>query len=316
MQGLMILEKHFEFRPDTGCKAINFADVEMYVRNKITHFQDFSNWSSKQEHLALFQEMLTMVIEDTQYPDIDDSAISNLLYYNTFDKRKFILYYDLVFILGSIAFNVFDYDKNALNHTEDGQHGAINMADMVTRGYNELVTVKHSHSVAAYGATLIFTTVLEAELKRKFKWIIIDELASNAELAIQNGTFIATADDQTLLDCLKGRRNDYNSVYATTIAANELFNRAGVYCSQQQQELHSLILNKMTLNQLLQSSIFQSKAQPVFSEIMKLLFGTNNLNLRNDIAHGGFGYQNYYHTAGAGLLYLLLNAVICDYWRI
>lgn len=74
-----------------------------------------------------------------------------------------------------------------------------------------------------------------------------------------------------LLDCLKGRRNDYKSVYAITIAANDIINRAHVYCSQQQ-ELQKMILNKITINQLIQSSKFQPKAQPAFSEILKLLF--------------------------------------------
>ena len=312
----MVLEKHFEFKRDTGCMAINIADVEAYVNNKMIHFRDFRNWTSKQEHLALFQELLTMVNEDIQNPDINDSDISHLLYYDAFDRKKFILYYDLVFILGSIAYNVFDYDKNALNHTEDGQHGPINLADMVQRGYDELVAVKRTGGKAAYGSTLIFTTVLEAELKRKFKQIIIDELTSSVEAAIQSGSFANTAEDRVLLDCLEDKNSEYNSVYVTTQGADELFTRSGVYNSHQSSEYHSLILNKMTLNQLLQSSIFQAKAQPVFTEILTLLFGTNNLNLRNDIAHGGFGYQNYYHTTGAALLYWSLNSVIFDYWRL
>lgn len=312
----MILEKHFKFDQYAGCVATNFADIEKYVEAKMLHFQDYNNWTSKQEHIALFQEMLNMVNEDIISPDIDTAGISHLLYHDKFDARKFVLYYDLVFVLGSIAYNTFDYDKNALNHTEDGQHGPINMGDMVWRGYCELAATKTQKLKAAYGSTLIFTTVLEAELKRKFKWILIDELSADVETKIRNGSYIASAEEQVLLDCLRNRRNDFDSVYATTVAADDLFDRAGVYTPQVSAEQKNLMKNKMTLNQLLQSNIFKVKAEPVFIEIMKLLFGTNNLNLRNDIAHGGFGYQNYYHTAGAALLYLMLNAVICDYWKL
>ena len=310
----MILEKHFKFYEDSRCRALNISDVEEYVRKKMIHFQNYNNWSSKREHISLFQEILDMVNEDERYIDIDTSDIYEILYSDKFDKRKFIMYYDLVFILGSIAYNVFDYEKNALKKTEDGQHGAINLASMITYGYEELASAKKEQKNASYGATLVFTTVLETELKRKAKHMLQCELANAVEKKIQLGSFVTSSEDSNLLDCLQGRKEKYDPVYATTFAADNLFARAEVYDAQFESEQKSLILNKTTLNQLLQSNFIGQKAEPVFLEIMKLLFGTGNLNLRNDIAHGGFGYQNYYHTSASALLYLLLVNVIRDYW--
>lgn len=77
----------------------------------------------------------------------------------------------------------------------------------------------------------------------------------------------------------------------------------------------NLILNKITLNQMIQSDSFSTKAEPVFLVMMKLLFGTKTLNLRNNIAHAGLEYQNYYHVSAAAMLYLILTAVVNDYWK-
>ena len=310
----MILEKHFVFMPDTGIQAKNFDDIKTYIQTKITHFQDYHNWTSKNEHISLYQEILDMVAEDILAPDVDTSPISHLLYFDKLDIDKCIKYYDVVYILGTIAYNVFDYDKNALNHTEDGQHGAINLADMVYRGYKDLVAIKKINGYAAYEPILIFTTVIEAELKRKFKKIIIDELVAAVELKIQNGTYVPSIEDTTLIDCLKGNRTDHNSIYVLTEGADSLFKQANVYDPHRISEQENLILNKTTLNQLLRSNIFATKAESSFLQIMQLLFGTNDLNLRNNIAHGGFTYQNYHHTSVAGLLYLLLVAVTNDFW--
>ncbi len=311
----MILEKHFVFDPVTGCIPTNLPDISAYVQAKVDHFKDYNNWTSKNEHIALYQELLKMVSEDIAAPDIDISPISHLLYYDKFNATKFIMYFDLVLILGSITYNVFDYGGNAFNHAENGQHGAIDKVDMITRGYAELVEAKKENAKTAYGSTLIFTTILEAELKSKFKGIVIDELVAAIETKIQNGSYVPSSDDNVLIDCLKGNRTDYNSVYVLTEAADQLFIKADVYDPQNKSEQENLVLNKTTLNQLLQSNIFAAKAEPPFLQMMKLLFGTGNLNLRNDIAHGGFGYQNYYHTSGAALLYLLLIAVVNDFWK-
>ena len=137
----------------------------------------------------------------------------------------------------------------------------------------------------------------------------------SVEKKIAQGLYSPTPDDSTLIDCLLNRRSDYDSVYATTIAADSLFEKSDVYDSTNKTSLKNLILNKLTLNQLLQSAVFSAKAEPSFLEVMQLLFGTGNLNLRNDIAHGAFGYQNYYHLSATGVLYFMMNAVVNDFWK-
>ena len=74
----------------------------------------------------------------------------------------------------------------------------------------------------------------------------------------------------------------------------------------------NLLLNNTTLNQLLDYSIFSNKVEPTFLKIMKLLFQRKKLNLRNDIAHGAFGYKNYYHISATSVLYFMSTFVIKD----
>lgn len=99
--------------------------------------------------------------------------------------------------------------------------------------------------------------------------------------------------------------------YFNELDTYELFKNVGVLETANQDQ-KNILLNKTTLNQLLGYSFFANKVEPAFLAIMKLLFQTGNLNLRNDIAHGGFGYKNYYHTSATGLLYFMSTFVFND----
>lgn len=249
----MILEKHFKFDPVEGFQATNISEINDYISEKIDYFRVYDNWKSKKEHLELYHEMLDMINEDLNNVDVDLSGVSSILYYDKIDKKKAVLYYDLVYVLGTISLNVFDFGKNALNHVEDGEHGAINLGSMVQYGYDELISAKKNNK-PTYGATLALTTSIEGELKRKFKYIIQQELSKDVEKKIQNGTYSPSSDDRTLLDCLLGRKKCFNSIYVTTIGGDELFKKAEVYdaSSAVSKEQSNLMLNKTTLNQMLQ----------------------------------------------------------------
>ena len=254
-----------------------------------------------------------MYNEDIQNPQIDMSEMSNIVYSDKVNIKQMIQYFDLVWILGSIAFNIFDYGNNALNHTEDGMNGPINMGEMVWQAYNQLHIAKINGEKTAYGATLIFTTVLESELKKKFKILFIQDKLAEVDNIVSQGTYSLSEDEKKLIKYLRQDENakEFNAVYATTQAAYELFKNVGVLETANQDQ-KNILLNKTTLNQLLGYSFFANKVEPAFLAIMKLLFQTGNLNLRNDIAHGGFGYKNYYHTSATGLLYFMSTFVFND----
>ena len=130
---------------------------------------------------------------------------------------------------------------------------------------------------------------------------------------VNQGGYSLTEEEKELIKFLShdADAKSYNGVYATTYAAYDLFKAVGVLDTTNNDQ-KNLLLNKTTLNQLLGYTFFQSKVEPAFLETMKLLFQTNNLNLRNDIAHGGFGYKNYYHTATTSLLFFMATLVITD----
>ena len=309
----MVLQKSFKCTPENGLICVNTDDVSNYIQNKVELFRNYENYTSKQKKIELLEEILQMYNEDIQNPQIDMSEMSNIVYSDKVNIKQMIQYFDLVWILGSIAFNIFDYGNNALNHTEDGMNGPINMGEMVWQAYNQLHIAKINGEKTAYGATLIFTTVLESELKKKFKILFIQDKLAEVDNIVSQGTYSLSEDEKELIKYLRQDENakEFNAVYATTQAAYELFKNVGVLETANQDQ-KNILLNKTTLNQLLGYSFFANKVEPAFLAIMKLLFQTGNLNLRNDIAHGGFGYKNYYHTSATGLLYFMSTFVFND----
>lgn len=309
----MVLQKSFKCTPENGLICVNTDDVSNYIQNKVELFRNYENYTSKQKKIELLEEVLQMYNEDIQNPQIDMSEMSNIVYSDKVNIKQMIQYFDLVWILGSIAFNIFDYGNNALNHTEDGMNGPINMGEMVWQAYNQLHIAKINREKTAYGATLIFTTVLESELKKKFKILFIQDKLAEVDNIVSQGTYSLSEDEKELIKYLRQDENakEFNAVYATTQAAYELFKNVGVLETANQDQ-KNILLNKTTLNQLLGYSFFANKVEPAFLAIMKLLFQTGNLNLRNDIAHGGFGYKNYYHTSATGLLYFMSTFVFND----
>ena len=309
----MVLQKSFKCTPENGLICVNTDDVSNYIQNKVELFRNYENYTSKQKKIELLEEVLQMYNEDIQNPQIDMSEMSNIVYSDKVNIKQMIQYFDLVWILGSIAFNIFDYGNNALNHTEDGMNGPINMGAMVWQAYNQLHIAKINGEKTAYGATLIFTTVLESELKKKFKILFIQDKLAEVDNIVSQGTYSLSEDEKELIKYLRQDENakEFNAVYATTQAAYELFKNVGVLETANQDQ-KNILLNKTTLNQLLGYSFFANKVEPAFLAIMKLLFQTGNLNLRNDIAHGGFGYKNYYHTSATGLLYFMSTFVFND----
>lgn len=304
----MILEKHFTFET-TGLQCTNQSDVESYIQDKVNHFSSYNNWSSKAERLALIKEINTMFDEDEDEHiiDIDLSGVSSILFYDKINKANVIMFYDYLYILGTISWAVFDRPGIRLVNAENGIHGAVNTADLFNRAYNEMVYSKingASQYVAA--PVLILATLVESQSKLKFKEYYLQKKLDEVDLLIQAGTVNPSQDDTILIDCLRHRRRDYNSVYVETDGVIELLSRFGVCIDS---EAKKLLNNTITLNQLVQYAEFRNEVEPEFIIALERIFGTSNLNLRNDAAHGGYGYRNYFYAGVAGTLYYLLTMI-------
>lgn len=177
-------------------------------------FRDYNNYTSKQKKIELLAEILKMYNEDIQNPQIDMSAMNNMVYSDKLDTNQMLQYYDVVWILGTIVYNVFDYGKNAVNHFEDGINGPIDMSEMLWQAYSQLHAVKMNGEKTAYGATLIFTTVLESELKRKFKDNFIQEKLTEVDNIVNQGGYSLTEEEKELIKfCVMTRMQKATMVF-------------------------------------------------------------------------------------------------------
>ena len=304
----MILEKHFRFDPQTGLALVNEQDVENYINRKIAHYNNV--WWNKAERLNLLTEINEMFDEDVQNLDVDLTPVSSTLYSDKMNKEKMIMFFDYLYILGAITWGVFDQEGARLLGTLNGIHGAVNTAEIMTVAYNDMVSHKKDGDIRCVPiAVLIQTTLVESQCKVKFKEAFLQKKLDELDLKIQAGSFIPSSDDQILIDCLRHNRLDYNPAYAESDGAIDLLDRASVSIDNAGR---TLLKNTMTLNQLIQYSEFCNVVNPEFIRVLERVFGAGNLNLRNDVAHGGFGYQNYFHAAVAGTLYNLVSMIAED----
>lgn len=306
----MILEKHFSFDPVKGMVATNQPAIDTFIRGKVKYFSDCKKWLSKTERWALLDEINRMFDEDEQSIDVDLSKLAPTLYYDKIDKRNAIMYFDYLFILGVISWEVFDKPGNRLIDVQNGIHGAVSTADIMRVAYNDMIMHKSAGDIVFVpSATLILVTLVESQCKIKFKEFYTQNKLDELEAIINAGTYTPSAEDNTLIDCLRHKRKDYNAVYVESMGAIELFQRAGISIDTDGERL---LENTLTLNQLVQYSEFRNVVEPAFLLALERIFGTKNLNLRNDAAHGGFGYRNYYFAAVVGTLYNLVTMISED----
>ena len=244
----------------------------------------------------------------------DTAPISGFHLFNIHDHSEIMLmYYDIIFIMGTIFLNIFDRPLNRLDHVEDGLNGPVSTATMFITAYNELVLCKADHKVP-YGSNLIFATLLENALKAVVKFACSREWLTALNQAIQSGTLVLKPDEDDLFAFLLQNYEltktpcgvMFDSVVATTTAFYNLLIKYEVLATTDK-EAEKLLLNKFTLNPFLNSTICQSKIEAPYLQLVKLLFGVGNLNLRNNLAHCNYGYLNYHTICVAALLYSLMS---------
>jgi len=314
--------KDFKFTKEKGLILLNTIERDAFLKEKIQHFSNYQNYMSKIEILNLLQEILDMCDYDMETATFDNSEISGIIGFNpTEHSNKMILYYNSVVMLGTIYLNTFNLIGNRLIGVEDGTNGPISTSSMLSNGYNELLSKKqlmHTDSINAYGATLIFATLIEKELKSKIKRTYLNEYITTLQTKINNEEIILEHDELNLLiflqsQYLKDKVPDFifDSVYATTTACYSLLTKYEII-DRNDNDLRKLILNQITLNPFLSSNLFKNKADYRFVKMANILFNTDKLNLRNNLAHCNFGYLNYYNISATALLYGVLMMILKD----
>lgn len=316
--------KTFGFGRDKGLYLKNCGECFAYIDEKIKHFSEYKNFSSKKEWIDLFQEILEIIEFDLETAIFDFSEVNNIVGFSDRERKKqMVLYYDIVYVLGTICYNVFDVGDNRLSLVEGGGKAAINTGEMLKAAYYELHSIKQKNSQQpAYGATLILATLFESEIKLKFKNISARECLKKIQLKMSQGEVAdMTKSDIELLNYLNSNyyinfdnvvTSKYDNIVATTNLMVDLFEKNN--CMGLIDNSKRLFLNKMTLNEMLNNKYFKSICVEPFYRIVCYLFNVEHLNLRNNLAHCNYTYMNYYLISVTALLYILHYMVVHDYY--
>ena len=305
--------KDFIFTKTEGIVLTNTSERDNYLREKVKHFSEYKNYSNKDELLNFFQEILVMNKHDISTALFDFSDFNNVVGFKLEDKKEQMIYfYNLVVILGTVYYNVFDKKGNRLVDLEEGSDLPFKTTDMFAAGYNEFLMAKQNKEKNAFGATLIFITLLERDLKMLIKLVYMVELLKELETKISQGNISLTTVDEDLylylryqyeIDTIKYSKKEYESLYASSVLAYNLFESNGIIATEKDFFKGIFGIKSLTLNNLITSQKFKDKVDIRFWEIIDIMFAPNHLNLRNNLTHANTGFQNYYHINITALLY-------------
>ena len=320
----MTFNKEFYFDLPRGLVLKNIDDRNLYMKEKIEYFSDFKHYTNKDDLLSLFDEIANMCINDRQNSIFNYSGMpQNFDSSYKFDEEKMIKYYNVIVVLGGIFLNVFNKPGNQLSYAEEGNNGAISTSDMFIRAYNELCYCASSENISpAYGATLIFATLFEKDLKTYTKQYYVKKYLSQLLDDIKNNNCQIQAQDSDLFEFLlytfdlstvNNSKVIFDGITATTTKLYDFLLNYNLIPSNNK-NLKLLIQNKITLTPFFKSQEFLGIADYRFAEIVKILFDPKELNLRNNLAHCNFDYQNYYSLQTTALLYVLFTMISNDYF--
>ena len=316
-ESFMFFNKNFKFDLEQGLTLINTTDRDDYLKNKISHFSIYSNYSNKEEKLKFLDENFAMCDYDMNNATFDFSELPTIHGTNICDLQpQMIYFYNLAVILGGVVLSVFDKEGNRVARVEDGISGPISTNSMFVHAYNELINSKNNNSIQPYGATLIFATLFEKDIKEHTKIIYAKQYLNLLKAEITAGNIVLTSDENDLFDFLQYQYDMisnrtttayFDSVKATSEMQYALLKKYNIVTNDS--NIKKLLCNKFTLTPFLSSSLFKDIADDRFTKIVSLVFEPSNLNLRNNLAHCNFTYMNYYAIYITALLFLLFTMV-------
>lgn len=319
-----MFDKKFSFTYSNGLTLSNREETDKFIYEKAEHFKLYSNYSNKEELLGFFQEILDMINYDDATAEFDFSDISNSVGF-PYEKDNMIRWYDIAHIMGSVFLLVFDEKGNRIKEVLEGVRGAISTSSMMAQAYDELVArktqkINSGETVSAYGATLIFATLFESELKTHTRIYYSQNLLAQLKTKMDSSEITLSDDEYDLfkfLSCRFGLTDSESNKFYDSIAAIEsqyrLLVKYGVVDGTDK-ELKAILLGTATLNSFLNNKYFKDITDLRFWNIVSILFNVDKLNLRNNLAHCNFERMNYYTLSVTSLLYMLVCIVSNEFF--
>lgn len=316
--------KKFVITYSQGLSLLNKEETEEYMERKYQHFRQFKNYSDKEELLGFFQEILNMIDFDIKSAEIDTSSITNKKGFD-YDRENIIRWYDIAHIMGSVFLSVFDEGDNRLRRVTDGKNGAIRTSEMIMCAYQELskhklMKINNGSSEPAYGATLIFVTLFERELKLRTRLIYSKKFLLELKKRMDSSKITLTEDEMDLFKYLSysfgishSKSTNFYDANAALKLQYEMFKKYNIIESKDE-KIRAILCEESTLNDLLNNKYFKKITDIRFYKIVSIIFGTKKLNLRNNLAHCNFERMNYYRLSVTALLYILLHIVLEEYY--
>lgn len=320
----MSFVKHFGFTIENGLTLLDIEERDKFLREKVAHFSKYTNFSNKDEMLGLLGDIVNMIKYDIATSDFDFVDVDKVTGFNPQEKKEHMIYfYDLCIMLGTVYFNVFDKKDNRLVSVEEGTTLPFSTRDMFVNAYNEFLIAKQKNVKNAYGATLIFATLLEHDLKLRVKMIYTEKLLNELYNKISCGLVSLSEEDKDLylnlrykngLDSVDNSTKIYNNLRASSSLAYELFEKNAVISEDKKFYMGLFGERPFTLNELIISQKFKDIVDTRFWEIIDTMFAPSKMNLRNNLAHCNFGYENYYHINITALIYGIYLIVTTDFF--
>lgn len=323
--------KYIRAFTENGLSGLGMDDVSKnlnheFIKDKIEYFKDYNNYSSKKELLNLFNEIKEKIEDDDNNAIFEFNGLENVLGDINQAKRLTILNYHLGKTLGYIFLNVFDYEKNRMKKLEDGFVGAISLCEVLAYGITEFLrkkeqAVQEQKPTHAYGANFIFISVFEEELKLHIERYYSKKYLLDLMKKINDGSVVLNDEEDKLFDYLCNRVEittsrryeiQYDSIYATGKKQYDLLNKYTDIANES--SIEKLYSGSETLNKLRTKTYFTNIVDDRFTNILIYLFANNNLNLRNNLAHGNLPYFDYHDLGYTAILYVLIIMVSNDHF--
>lgn len=310
--------KNFIFDLIKGLALTNRDEVDKFVIDKSIFFEKKENFSSVDNHLELMSEICNMCDTDIKTATIEVIGISEAAeLLNDKKKADMILAYDLIEVLGHIYFNIFDKFefKFSCETTSPYSISAMIKEGQTLLAQSKRISMQTIRATPSYGATLIFMTLLERQLKLRVKTACAKHFISELKKNVDAGVIRLMDEEANVFACLlkeflnmpltchvlDGKEAASTKLYLLLIKYSVIRKPSKKHDSWY--FLKKLLRDEITLVQLINTTWFSGTIKEPYVCVCKKLF--DELDLRNNLAHCNFAYLNYYNVYAAPLLFVM-----------
>lgn len=297
-------------------------NLDNFIQTQISIFKEYNNYVDKEKWFDLFDNIFSFIDDDLNNAVFDFQGLENVIHDIEQAKKTIVLYYNIGYALGSVIYGVFDEPKNQLKDITEGFEGAITPRDLLKYGYLELVNHKRIGDTSpAFGANFVFASIIEEELKTHLKRYYAIKYLKELQDKINNNEVVLNTDEDELYDYLchnyeissqRKYQKEFDAIYATGIKQFDLLSNYTDITNYP--NIKKLFERSVTLNQLRTESYFENIVEDRFKKMMLYLFGTGNLNLRNNFAHANLTYVNYHYLGFTSVLFLITHFIASEFF--